>query len=136
MSNIGVSPLRIRKEIAATGTAPAEKGDQYLGRLVKLIPSEVLAVYLTFKEAAASWLGIFAIICLGLVLLVRLVYTKDAEKLPQFGAVIVAAVSFIIWVYATGGYFLHLKLPEAYPGIISVVVALWTFMVPYFYRGD
>ena len=115
---------------------PPKKGDQYFERLLKLVPAEVLALYITFKEIAASWLGIWAAICLVIVVFVRTVGTAQAGKPIQVAAVVVATVSFILWVYATGGYFLQFKLPEKMPGIISVAVGVWTFMVPYFYKGD
>lgn len=122
---------------SGTPIPPPKKGDQYFERLLKLVPAEVLALYVTFKEIAASWLGIWAAICLLIVVFVRTVGTAQAGKPIQVAAVIVAVVSFILWVYATGGYFLQFnKLPEDMPGIVSVAVGVWTFMVPYFYKGD
>ena len=114
----------------------APPGDPYLTRLVKLIPSEVLALYLSFKEVAASWLGIWAMICLVLVFIVRTVGTRQAGKQVQWGAVVIALVSFILWIYATGGYFLQIHLPASVPGIVSVAIGLWTFVLSYVYRGE
>ena len=122
MLTLGRAPLRI--------TAPA---DDYLARLVKMIPAEVVALYLTFKEVASNWLSIWAWICLGLVVLVRILGTRTNEKPVQWVAVFVASVSFVLWIYATGGYLVHLNLPA---GVISVAIGLWTFVVPMFYKGD
>jgi hypothetical protein len=110
-------------------------GDEYLQRLIKLIPSEILALYVTFKEIAASWLGIWATICLALVLFARIMGTYRKDKGVQWVAVVVASVSFVLWVYATGGNFLGLE-PPAIPGLISIAVGVWTFIVPFFYKGD
>jgi hypothetical protein len=107
--------------------------DEYLERLVKLIPAEVVALYLTFKEVASSWLSIWAWICLGLVVLVRSLGTYTKGRRVQWLAVIVASVSFALWVYATGGYLIEMDLPT---GVISVAVGVWTFIVPIFYKGD
>lgn len=122
MLALGRGPLRIN--------APA---DEYLERLIKLIPAEVVALYLTFKEVASSWLHIWAWICLGLVVLVRSAGTFTDAKRVQWRAVIVASVSFVLWVYATGGHLVELSLPT---GAISVAVGVWTFLVPMFYKGD
>ena len=81
---------------------PPAPGDPYLSRLIKLIPSEVVALYLTFKEVA----------------------------------ILIATVSFVLWVYATDGYFLHFRRPANVPGLISVSVGVWTFLLPYLYKGD
>jgi hypothetical protein len=124
---------------AAPGGAPSpgpQKQDQYFDRLLKLVPTEVLALYITFKEVATGWLGIWAAICLVLVVFVRTIGTSQAGKPVQVVAVVVATVSFILWVYATGGYILQFKLPENMPGVISVAVGVWTFLVPYFYKGE
>ena len=130
--------------VAAVRALPADhprgatipKGDEYFQRLVKLVPIEVLALYLTFQEIAASWLGVWAVVCLVLVLFVRTVGTHQAGKPIQIVSVLVAAVSFVLWVYATGGHFLQIKLPANIPGVTSVSVGVWTFLVPYFYKGD
>jgi hypothetical protein len=110
--------------------------DPYLARLVKLVPSEVVALYLTFKEVAVSWLGVWGLICLLLVVLVRAVATGGKHQPIQIGAVAIACVSFVLWVYATGGTILQFPLPSNVPGLISVAVGVWTFLVPYIYKGD
>lgn len=133
------APLRIRApEIGGpfTATIPREGGDLYLSRLVKLVPSEVVVLYLTFRETAASWIGVWSTICLGLVLLTRTVGTHESGKPVQFGAVLVSMVSFVLWVYATDGYFLSVELPASPPGLISVAIGVWTFLIPLLYKGD
>ena len=111
-------------------------GDLYLSRLVKLVPSEVVALYLTFKETAVTWLGVWSTICLALVVLTRTLGSHEAGKRVQVGAVLVSMVSFTLWVYGTDGYFLSVELPESPPGLISVAIGVWTFLVPLFYKGD
>lgn len=120
----------------AAPVAASDRGDEYFQRLVKLVPSEVLALYLTFKEIANDWLGIWTAICCLLVIFVRTVGTRKAGKPIQIFAVAVATISFILWVYATGGYFFRFKLPTNIPGIASVSVGVWTFLIPYIYNGD
>ena len=133
------APLRIRSPvIAGVPSAPVgrEGGDLYLSRLVKLVPSEVVALYLTFRETAVTWEGVWATICLGLVLLTRTLGTHEAGKRVQVGAVLVSMVSFTLWVYAVGGQFLTVALPASPPGLISVAIGVWTFVVPLVYKGD
>jgi hypothetical protein len=78
----GVHPMGagedLAAEVAGASRAPAPTlppatppGDDYLTRLVKLVPSEIMALYLTFKEMAAAFLGVWALICLGLLIFVR-----------------------------------------------------------------
>jgi hypothetical protein len=55
-------------------------GDLYLSRLVKLVPSEVVALYLTFKETAETWLGGLVHHMSGLVVLTRTLGTQEAGR--------------------------------------------------------
>lgn len=121
---------------AVSGDLDNQQGDPYLSRLVKLVPAEVVALYLTFKEIASSWLGIWAMICLLLVVLVRTLGTRKTGNPIQILAVVIASISFVLWVYATDGYFLQIKLPPNVPGLVSVSIGVWTFVVPFLYKGD
>lgn len=136
--------LRVR----AASPSPAPTGpnapDEYLARLVKLIPAEVIALYLTVKgtfdgklEPLATW----GVVCLLLVILVRAVATKSGRaeagiRSVQLLAVTAATVSFVLWVLASGNpigwgrnWFAWLSYPSAVAGV-------WTFLIPYFYKGD
>ena len=118
-------------------TPPAlpEEGDPYITRLVKLVPSEIVGLYLMVREEATAWLGRRALVCLVVLLIVRSFGTQRQGKPVQVGAVLIAAVSFVIWVYATGGYLGSWVLPPIL-GIRTAAVAVWTFIVPAVYRGD
>src|SRR3989338_6254044 len=106
--------------------------DDYFGRLIKLLPTEIVALYLTFKEVATNWLGIWAAICLVLVVIFRIVGTNRPEKGSpiQLIAVLIAAVSFILWIYAMGGYILQIQVITDNPGIISAAIGVWTVLLP------
>jgi hypothetical protein len=105
-----------------------------MDRLIKLIPSEVIAIYLAGKTFASGWIGIWAVVCLALVPIIRIWGTNEPQKGVQWTTVIVSTVSFIIWVYAIGGMFLGVTLPD--PGIAPAAVLIWTVVIPIFYKGD
>lgn len=112
----------------------------YVERLVRLIPSEVVGLYLvgigvvphTNKLAQAIW----AFVCLGLVVLVRAIGSADPGRKvgPEWGSVAVSSVSFVIWVYTMPGAFASYNL--AVPWVGSLLILAWTFSVPYFYKGS
>jgi hypothetical protein len=126
----GVTP-----SVAATVAAPPPQ-DPYFARLVKLVPSEVLAFYVAFKDAAAPWIGWWSLVCLVLVVFVRTIGTKQAGGKPQFASVIIAAISFVLWIYATGGHILSWILKDEAHAVVSIAIGLWTFLLPYLYKGD
>ncbi len=118
---------------------PAVPVTDYMERLVKLIPAEVVGLYLVgvgiiptgSRLALAIWGGV----CLGLVILARAYATRDLVKggSPQWWAVLISSISFVIWLYLMPGPFQAYNLTIPYVGSLAVLV--WAFVVPYFYKG-
>jgi hypothetical protein len=142
------APLRIKKTsmakaaIRKEGPAPDKPTpiQSYMERLVKLIPAEVVGLYLVGQgiippnEKVA--LVVWSIVCLGLVVLVRAKTTGDRVNSisPQWGAVAVSTISFVIWVYTMPGPFQAFHV--AVPFVGSLAVLVWTFVVPFLYQGS
>jgi hypothetical protein len=142
------APLRISRPVLVKA-APRKGGkvrerptpiQSYMERLVKLIPAEVVGLYLvgqgiippTERVAIVVW----SIVCLGLVVLIRAKATGDrANNLsPQWIAVVVSTISFVIWVYNMPGPFQAFQVAIPYVGSLAVLV--WTFIVPFLYQGS
>jgi hypothetical protein len=122
------APLRINK--------PGPHGDslgQWLERLVKLIPSEAVALYLAGLGNAGSWSSAWAFVCLVVVVILRISATRDPAKGVQWLAVALSAVSFVIWVYAIGGEAFGISVPY---GWAANTVMVWVTVVPAIYKGD
>jgi len=128
-------PLRTRRAPArgaAAGEAPGPI-DPWLVRLVKLVPAEVVAAYLAGRPlAGARWAGEWSVVCLAMVIIVRAWGTADRRG-PQWVSVAVSAVSFVLWVYASGGRFLHWNVDVT---LASLAVLVWTTLVPVLWRGE
>jgi len=139
---------------AGSGGEQRDVRKEFIERLVKLIPSEVVALYLAGKGAIQSgfdpkvplaadsgeanyWIG-WSLFCLVAVILTRWWATRDKDAgLPaQKGAVFIAAVSFLIWIYTLGDVFSRV-LPDYWSPVFgTLAVLVWTFCVPFFYKGD
>jgi len=143
------APLRIVKRKtfdvkAAFKQMPAEEDSTgmqiYLKRLVMLIPGEVVSLYLVgngiIPSEAKMVTIVWSILCLFFVVLVRSQATGDrANKIsPQWAAVIISSISFVIWVYNMPGPFQAYNL--AIPYIGSLAILAWTFIVPWLYKGS
>jgi len=134
------------------GTGPA-LSRTYLERLVALVPAEVISLYLALVNFAMgspspgegihiayshwlSWLGL-ALAVFVRIMGTRVIFPGNAGKQTwdiEWPLVFISAISFIIWVYATGGSFISGDM-EIFNGfVIGVAVAVWTFLVPYLYR--
>lgn len=138
--------LRVRHHSAPQAPQPAK---DYLDRLIRLIPAEVVGLYLAGRaaieaaypqiDAAAGegviWLA-WTLFCFASVFLVRAWATSDrsAGVGPQWGAVLIAAASFLVWVYSLGDGFSRWGLWS--PLLASLMLLAWSFVVPFLYKGD
>lgn len=134
------APFRItQKSVRGVAKRPGGEFKDYLERLVKLIPSEVISLYLVGKgiiEGEGGLLLIWTVFCLIGVMLIRVYGTADPEKnlKPQLSAVFVSCVSYLIWVYSMGDIFAIYRI--YLPKLGSLLVLGWTFVIPYIYKGD
>ena len=136
------APLRIRRPDKGVREVAREGGEDfkfYLDRLVKLIPGEVVGLYLIgsgfIPKGQAIIQVIWSVICLLGVVALKAYGTTDPQKNepPDWVHVGISSVSFVIWVYTLGGPFAAYSLAVPYIG--SLLVLAWTFFVPIFYKG-
>ena len=152
------APLRINRPKPAafrTATAPTpggdgtveqdragddDRGSNYLERLTKLIPGEVVALYVggsALIEPDRHWLLlIWSLVGLVALVALRTVGTRDPAtgKGPQWTAITLSIISYAIWIYTLGGPFAAFGIHD--PTIGRLLVMGWTFFIPIFYRGD
>ncbi len=138
------APFRIRRPSAITKTSTGGKVNQqirdYFDRLIRMIPAEVIGLYMVFSgfiPAEYPWvLVVWSVLCLIGVFLIRIWGTADPDaNLPPQGVPVgIAAGAFVIWLYYIGGpfaaYDIHL------PWVGSLAVGFWSFVIPIFYKGD
>lgn len=137
------APLRITRPdvVSAQAVAPAENIEFkfYLSRLLKMIPAEVISLYLVgsglIPEGQLIALTVWAVICLIGVVIVRIYGTADPAqgKSPDWIHIAISVAAFIIWIYSLGGPFVAWNLHVPWVG--SLLVLTWTFFVPLFYKG-
>lgn len=128
---------------AARGAGPADAvGDTYLDRLLKLIPAEVVALYLFLEGVLQSalnepdelgqlqgWLwGVFIVLIIGNVLFLR-----RYQQVKDVAQTVLLSLALVIWVLTLGGPFEYLDFYRPFMG--SVLLGLFTFFVPLFYTG-
>lgn len=130
------APFRIVKRRTR---GPSDDFKEYLDRLLRMIPAEVVGLYIIGNgfipadQAVAS--AIWFLLCLALVVVVRIFGTADGPKQPwQKFPVIVSTIAFVIWVYAQGGPFAKFNWHVPFVGSLAVLV--WSFIIPIFYKGD
>lgn len=120
---------------AAPGTpAAAAPSDTYVTKLIKYIPSEIVAVYIFIEGILNSMnaAGLLQWIIFAFLLILTPIYmwrvTHDKTQPPAWGQIIISFFSFAIWVFAMGGPFTTLSWYNPLYG--SILVALYTLVIP------
>jgi len=111
----------------------------YRDKLLKLIPGEVVAAYITIDgiipsdDARARWVSLA--VSLVLLAAVPLYLTKTLEVV-NVRQIWFTMISFLIWLYSLGGPFKlwaeYTKIDFHVPFIGSIMLILWTLLIPFF----
>jgi len=134
-----------RRDLARRGRGPLPSGeparadsgpvkpDDYKQRLLKYIPTEVVALYLTLdvlvrssgeKGAALFWC-IFAFGVLATPL-----YLWRVGGVAKRSQLAISTVAFVVWILAIGGPFTHLGWYKPLYG--GILLPMYTFLIPVF----
>ena len=123
---------RIRTPGAAAAKSTVEV-DDYKARLLKYIPAEVVAVYVsatgivpTASPSRDRLLWIIFAVCAVATPLYLARATADPVGKPLWLQVILASIAFLVWAYALGGPFQ--STPGYEPFIGSLLLILTTFL--------
>jgi hypothetical protein len=130
---------RIESGIAAAtaaGPAPAApRVDDYLGRLLKYIPAEIVGFYLVAaglispQPGTPNITGLWVVFALGFVLCVLYFWiatSRDEGKRPLWSQVILATIAYPVWVFAIGGPFVSFSWYRS--SVASIVLVFATVL--------
>ena len=126
---------------AFSGNA-AEDVKDYLDRVARYVPAEILAAYLTLlpivigttKEQPKLQLGLLAVILFGLGVLNFPYIAKMAKPdQPKRKQMVVSTLAYLAWTYSIGGFWTRVGLyHEAVAAILIVFVSLGSGrVIPY-----
>jgi hypothetical protein len=139
---------------AGGAAANTDSAKQYVERVVKLIPTEVVGVYLVGKAAIETrftdkadqsqglfsettyWIG-WTLFCFFAVIASRAWATSDQNTPVEKPAVAIAAVSFLVWVYSLGDVFkiVAVRNHALWDSLLAMLLVFaWTLIVPLIYR--
>jgi hypothetical protein len=130
-SNINISKNRIGVEKPMTMAEPGQKADDYANKLIKYIPSEVIALYITLSTVLKSsadvpamldWI-IFIVCTAGVYF-----YLLRIQKVTKQKQLIISVLSFIVWIFAFGGPFADLGWYKPIYG--GLLLPVFTFFIP------
>lgn len=131
-----VSKADIEK-VAPAGFAAGQPqtADDYRDRLLKYIPADVVAIYLTLtgliksadpKTTPVQTLGW---IVFGVLLVVSIPWQRKVVKIEKWGQIAIGTGAFVVWAISLGGPFAT-ALDWYRPLYASMLLALYTFLIP------
>jgi hypothetical protein len=116
--------------------------DTYMTALLKLIPAEVVSVYMAIRDSASAhksltiWFLLCLVVCFVLRTYASLPKSGNAGLwVVQWRGVIVSAIAFVLWAFAIGG-------DPPIPGTpleqwsASALAALLALLAPLIVPGD
>ena len=133
---IGVAKPRESSRRSAAKTALEITPDSYRDKLVKYIPAEVVALYLTLDvicrsnptEGGLRWI----ILIFGCV--VTPLYLWRIQRVRKPIQLVVSTAAFVVWTFALGGPFVSLSWYKAIYG--ALLLPMFTFLVPLIDPGN
>jgi hypothetical protein len=130
-----------------------DEAKNYLERLLLLMPGEIVALYLAGRSAitgyfestpktasnipeSTTWI-VWTIVCIGLFVVIRRWGTSDKTRSirPEWWAIAIAGISFLVWVYSCGDVF-KVAFDIWNPLVATLLVMVWTFVTPLFYNPN
>lgn len=115
----------------AKGVYPPEV-DKYSDKLLKYIPSEVIALYITYLSAIRAFASCPPWVhwaSLGVGLVGTWLYLSRMEGVTKPLQIVISVIAFAIWVFALGGPFALLKwYNPLYPALL---LPTFTFFIPF-----
>jgi hypothetical protein len=117
----------------------AQESNSFKDRLVKLIPSEIITAYVTIQGLISAYTGAGDKITLmwvvfGALFVLTPIYLYFITDVRKWGQIIFTSIAFVIWVIAVGSPITTiLNFPSIFIG--SVLLVIYTLLIPFFYKG-
>jgi hypothetical protein len=115
------------------GTPSGQRVDQYTDRLLKYLPAESVALYLTLQgivlssgEGGAPYAWLWFVFVVGII--GTPLYLWRIQHVSKIAQLAVSTAAFGVWVFALGGAFASLSWYKPFLG--SMLLVIFTFFVP------
>ncbi len=113
----------------------AVNADGYIDRLVKYIPTEIIALYLgatnvvPFKDPS-RWTALWIItgLCVVCTPIYMYVATKSEGQPTLWSQIAISSIAFPVWVFAIGGPFRLFSWYDEKQWVAAIVITFGTFL--------
>jgi hypothetical protein len=122
----------------ALAAAPGVQEDKYKDRLLKYIPADVVAVYLTLRTLVETVsqpapTQVLYWVLFGIMLVITIPWQRRVAKIAKWDQVWVGTGAFFFWAVSLGNPFTAQGLGAWYQPVFGVMaLVLYTFLIPLF----
>ena len=134
LSTNDLGPTPAEFQAGGSGRARPKRADAYVDRLLKLIPAEIVAVWVTMRGTLAAagdapiWLQWVAFLVL---LALTPIYLRRTAGITKPAQVWISTGALAVWVFSLGGApFDTLAAPYFLPIYGAILLPLYTFAAP------
>ena len=112
--------------------------NDYKGKLLKLIPAEVVAAYVFIdgiiqsSSISVHTLNIVQWAAFGFLFFINPIYLYKVSNVNHKLQLFFSTIGFAVWVFALGGPFLTLGSKDLVHLLGSIVLAMYTLLIPIF----
>lgn len=115
-----------------------DETNTYKDRLVKLIPSEIVAAYVTLFGLISGVVSENKItllwIVIGVLFILTPFYLIKISGVKKMGQIIFSTFGFLIWVFATGSPIQNIWDFQVV-FLASIILIIYTLIIPLIYKG-
>ena len=112
------------------------KDQKYQDKILKMIPSEIVAAYLVVEPLArqvsfgesSEGSKLVEWIVFGVLLALTPLYLARVQAVENARQIALTTASFVVWVYSLGGPFVAIGWHSA--ALASIILVIWTLAVP------
>jgi hypothetical protein len=107
----------------------------YLTNLLKLIPSEIIALYMMLVGIIPNSLWPMVGISAACVILTP-IYLIGIMKVTKWTQVVVSTVAIVVWMFSlSGGVFTFIPGFKFEPWMATLAIVIWTTLPPLIFEG-
>ena len=130
----------VRQKLGAVAAAappvPPITEDKYKDRLLKYIPADVIAIYLSLQGFVAMLqppapIRVLHWAVFGLILVVSIPWQRRVAKIGKWPQIWIGTGAFLVWAVTVGEPFTAATLGSWYQSAYgAMILALYTFLIP------
>ena len=131
-----IEPAALAPSAPAPASASSPDPNEYKNKLIKLIPSEVIASFIFIERVIKSssldsnTINIIQWVVFAILLVINPLYLNKAMDVTNKKQIIVTTIAFPIWVFALGGPFESFSNQALMHLSGSILMALYTLAIP------